>query len=57
MQLLSIRPIAQIEKFYLKKHALELFQYSYALFDNRLELNSHLKVIVAMIQPNISLEL
>jgi len=44
-------------KCYLKKHALDLFQYSYALFDNRFELSSDLKVILAMIRPNISPEL
>jgi len=38
----------------LKKHALELFQYSYALFDNRFELNSDLKAIVEITPPNIS---
>jgi len=38
-------------------YALELFQYSYALFDNRFELNSDLKAIVEMTRPNISPEL
>jgi len=40
-----------------KKLALELFQYSYVLFDNRLELNSVLKAIVETTRPNISPEL
>jgi len=35
-----------MEKCYLKKHALELFRYSYALFDNRFELNSDVKAIL-----------
>jgi len=56
MQLLSSRPIAQNVKYYLKKHALELFQYSYSLFDNRFELNSDVKAIVEMTRPNISAE-
>ena len=43
MRLLSSRQIAQNIKVLFKKHALELFQYSYALFDNRFELNSDLK--------------
>jgi len=38
-------------------YALELFQYNYALFDNRVELNSDLKAIVEMTRPNISPEL
>jgi len=56
MQLLSSRRIAQNVKYYLKKHALELFQYSYFLFDNRFELNSDIKAIVEMTRPNISAE-
>jgi len=55
MQLLS--SIAQNVRVWFEKHALELFQYSFVLFDNRLELNSHLKAIVEMIRPNISPEL
>jgi len=35
-----------------KKLAIELFQYSYVLFDNRCELNSDLKAIVEMTWPN-----
>jgi len=57
LQLLSSRPIAQNAKCYLKKHALELFQYSCVLLDNRLELNSDLKAIAEMTRPNISKEL
>jgi len=40
-----------------KKHALELFQYSSALFDNRIELNSDLKSIVEITRSNISPQL
>jgi len=36
-----------------KEHALELFQYSSVLFDNRFELNSDLKAIVEMTRSNI----
>jgi len=39
LQLLSSRPIAQNVKVWFKNHALELFQYSSVLFDNRFELN------------------
>ena len=34
-----------------KKHALELFQYSSVLFDNRIELISDLKAIVEITRP------
>jgi len=59
MQLILQRlsSILQILKFNLKKHALELFQYSSVLFDNRIELNSDLKAIVEMTRPNISRQL
>ena len=46
-----------MQKSFFKKHASELFQYSYALFDNRFELYSDLKAIVEMTRPNISPEL
>jgi len=36
---------------------LELFQYSFAIFDNRFELNSDLKAIAEITRPNISPEL
>jgi len=39
------------------KHALERFQYSSVLFDNRLELNSDLNAIVEMTRSNISTQL
>jgi len=41
----------------IKKHALELFQYSSVFFDNRIELNSDLKAIVEMTLSNISPQL
>jgi len=47
----------KMSKCYLIKHALELFQYRYALFHNRFELNSDLKAVVEMSRPNISPEL
>ena len=52
LQLLS--SILQGVEVWFKKHALELFQYSSVLFDNRIELNSDLKVIVEMTRSNIS---
>jgi len=51
LQLLSSRPLAQNIK------VLKLFQYSYALFDNRFELNSNIKAIVEMTRTNISPQL
>jgi len=45
-------PIAQNVKVLFKKHALELFQYNYVLFDKLFELNSDLKTIVEMTRPN-----
>jgi len=57
LQLLSSRPIAQNVTVLFKKHALELFQYSYALLDYQFELNSDLKAVVEMTWTNISLEL
>jgi len=39
-------------KVWFKKHALELFQYSSVLFDNRFERNNDLKSIVEMTRPN-----
>jgi len=51
--LLSSRPIAQSARCKsFQKHALELFQYSSVLFDNRFELNNDLKAIVEMTWPN-----
>jgi len=55
LQLLST--VAQNVKALFKKRALELFQYSSVLFDNRFELNSDLNAIVEMTRPNISPEL
>jgi len=52
MQLLSSRPIVQNVKVWFKKHAGELFQFSFVLFDNRFELNNDLKAIVEMTWPN-----
>ena len=40
-----------------EKHALELFMYSYVLFDNLFKLNSDLNAITEMTRPNISPEL
>jgi len=51
MQLLSSRPITQNVSV-IKKHAWELFQHSFVLFDNRFELNNDLKAIVEMTRPN-----
>ena len=42
----QVGQLRKMEKCYLKKHALELFRYSYALFDNRFELNSDVKAIL-----------
>jgi len=47
----------KVQKFDFKKNALELFQYSSVLFDNRIELNSDLKAIVEMTPSNISPQL
>jgi len=55
VQLLS--SILQSVEVRFKKHALELFQYSSVLFDNRIELNSDLKAIVEPTRPNISPQL
>ena len=55
LQLLS--SILQGVEVWFKKHALELFQYSSVLFDNRIELNSDLKAIVEMTRSNISPQL
>jgi len=40
-----------------KKHALEIFQYSSVLFDNRIEWNSDLEAIVEMTRSNFSPQL
>jgi len=55
LQLLS--SILQSVEVWLKKHALELFQYSSVLFDKRIELNNGLKAIVEMTRSNISPQL
>jgi len=52
LHLLSSRPVAQNVKVIFEKHALELFQYNYVLFDKRFELHSDLKAFVAMTRPN-----
>jgi len=57
LQILSSRPIAQNLKVLFKKNVLELFQYSYVLFDNRFGLNSDPRATVEMTRPNISPEL
>ena len=54
LQLLS--SIAKKVKVQFENHALKLFQYSSVLFDDRFELNSNLKAIVAMTQLNITPE-
>jgi len=53
----QVGQLRKMQKFYLKKHASELFQYSYVLFHNRFESNSDLKTIVEMTRPSISPEL
>jgi len=55
LQLLS--SILESVEVWSKKHALEIFLYSSVLFDNRIELNSDLKVIVEMTWSNISPQL
>jgi len=55
LQLLS--SILESVEGWFKKHALELFQYSSVLFDNRIELNSDLTPIVEMTRSNISPQL
>jgi len=57
MQLLSSRSVAPTVKVLFEKSALELFMYSYVLFDNLFKLNSDLKAIIEMTRPKISPEL
>ena len=57
MQTLSSRSVAPTVKVLFEKSALELFMYSYVLFDNLFKLNSDLKAIIEMTRPKISPEL
>jgi len=49
--------ILQSVEVWLKKHAIELFQYGSVLFDDRFELNNDRKAIVEMTPSNISPQL